>query len=74
MSYAPISRWIIKRVPQLAVGPESWLEWRKIKGQYDTEKGPGFQEPQPTSLQRLGNSEILNSTGSRGMTEILLKY
>jgi hypothetical protein len=56
MSYAPMSRSLIQKFPQLAIGPESWLEWRKIKGQYDAEKGPGFQEPQPTSLQRLGNS------------------
>ncbi|MAH01991.1 hypothetical protein CMO87_02050 [Candidatus Woesearchaeota archaeon] len=56
MSYAPISSSLIQKFPQLAIGPESWLEWRKIKGQYDAEKGPGFQEPQPTSLQRLGNS------------------
>jgi hypothetical protein len=56
MSYAPISRWIIQKFPQLGIGPESWLEWRKIKSQYDTKKEPGFQEPQPTSLQRLGTS------------------
>ncbi|MDP6600472.1 MAG: hypothetical protein QF798_03495 [Candidatus Woesearchaeota archaeon] len=47
MSYAPISRWIIKRVPQLAVGPESWLEWRKIKGNMIQKKDPGFKNHNP---------------------------
>ncbi|MBI2581325.1 hypothetical protein HYV85_06010 [Candidatus Woesearchaeota archaeon] len=38
MSYAPISGWFIERVPQLAFGPESWFEWRGIKGHYTADE------------------------------------
>jgi len=56
MSYAPISRWTIERFPQLAIGPESWFEWRDIKGRYSREEEPKIKQSQASAMQFVGNS------------------
>jgi hypothetical protein len=39
MSYGPISRQLIEKVPQLSVGPETWLRWRDMLGKYKVSTG-----------------------------------
>jgi len=58
MSYAPLSRWVIKKIPQLAVGPETWFEWRSIKKQYTESDNRPRDKQEPENGTQAFNSEL----------------
>ena len=48
-------------IPFLAIGPESYMEWRSNKGEYESKKPQQDTEaPSPSSISVVGNSKEFN--------------
>jgi len=76
MSYSPGGRLVSRHLPWLAIGPETWLDWRNIKGDLEKEKKekdlPPLSQFNARSLQYKGKDrESFNRNGYASAPHVL---